>query len=736
MKPLSSQLRAKLERTVVEARDTAETGARIALQELGVHHHEPYGHMSPEQRKLRNHLRARARQLGDKQDRAGKLSIDHLVRECAYEYWHRMLFARFLAENGLLFDPTHEVIISLEDAKELGEERGMDQWQYASRCAQGALPRIFRPDDPLLQVSFASEHKLKLESLLDGLEPAVFSASDALGWVYQFWQSRRKDQVNAAGAKIGADELPAVTQLFTEPYMVQFLIHNTLGAWHAGKVLAARPELAAAAETEQQLREAVALPGVSWDYLRFVREEGHGPWRPAAGVFGGWARRAAELKVLDPCCGSGHFLVGVLQHLVPLRMTEEGLSAKDAVDAVIRDNLHGLEIDERCTQIAAFAVGMAAWTYPGASGFRQLPDIRIACSGIAPNAKKEEWQAIAKLAADAIVSETDNSLLPDPKKETMWHVQLKNGMETLYELFQQAPVLGSLIDPRNMKRDLFTADFEELGGLLHDALGYEQSDIGDDAREMSVAAKGVADAVKLLAGQYHLVITNVPYLGRGSQVPSLHDHIQGTYPHAKENLATALTERAHTLLSTGGGGAVVTPQSWLMQARYKKLRQIRLGDRVLALLARLGPRAFYTIGGEVVNVVLAVHLNNRPTASDTIQHLDVTTFPDPKRKAQALAHSAEPTCVSQLSQLRNPDYRIGIPDRGNLGLIEQVASSVQGLATSDDPQFTVYFWEVLCPEPRWEGLMGGFGLQKCMGPGSAFCCGNKDAGATINMLKH
>ncbi|MDN5365123.1 MAG: hypothetical protein PWP44_326 [Thermacetogenium sp.] len=367
MPVLSAEQRNKLERTVVEARDVAEAGARAALEALAVHHHEPYSHMSSEQRRLRNHLRARARQLGDKQDKGGKLEIIHLIQECAYEYWHRMLFARFLAENDLLIEPEMGVAVSLDECDELAREEGGDLWTLASRFAQQMLPQIFRPDDPVLQVTFPYEYQLKLEQLLDDLEPDIFKASDALGWVYQFWQSKRKKQVNESGNKIGADELPAVTQLFTEPYMVNFLIHNTIGAWYAGRVLAENPQLAGQAKSEEELRKAVSLPGVTWDYLRFVRTgDGEGPWRPAAGTFKEWPKRAAGLKILDPCCGSGHFLVAALYHLVPIRMAEEGLTAREACDAVLRDNLHGLEIDERCTQIAAFALALAAWTYPGA----------------------------------------------------------------------------------------------------------------------------------------------------------------------------------------------------------------------------------------------------------------------------------------------------------------------------------------------------------------------------------
>ena len=278
MSTLSTELRNKLERTIVQARDVAEAGAKAALEALAVHHHEPYGHMSIEERKLRNHLRARARQLGDQQNRKGELKITHLVRECAYEHWHRMLFARFLAENDLLIEPEMGVAISLEECEELAKEDGKDLWTLASEFAQRMLPQIFRPDDPILNVAFAREHRINLEKLLDDLEPSVFTASDSLGWVYQFWQSKRKKEVNQSGNKIGADELPAVTQLFTEPYMVSFLLDNSLGAWWTAKSDAgmgrrgdAAKGIFERAETEEEIRKACAIPGVSLEYLRLVR---------------------------------------------------------------------------------------------------------------------------------------------------------------------------------------------------------------------------------------------------------------------------------------------------------------------------------------------------------------------------------------------------------------------------------------------------------------------------------
>jgi hypothetical protein len=425
---LRTELRNKLERTIVEARNVAESGAKAALEALAVHHYEPYGHMDSEERKLRNHLRARARQLGDKQNRKGELEITHLVCECAYDHWHRMLFARFLAENDLLIESEMGVAISLEECEELAKEAGKDLWMLASEFAQRMLPQIFRPNDPALRVTFASEHRLKLEKLLNDLEPAIFTARDSIGWVYQFWQSKRKKEVNQSGNKIGADELPAVTQLFTEPYMVSFLLDNSLGAWWAGMKDAEMRRSGEAgifktATSEEELRHACAIPGVSLEYLRFVKLE-NGTWTPDAGTFDGWPEHLSELKTLDPCCGSGHFMVAAFQMLVSMRMELEGLSARDACDVVLRENLHGLEIDERCVELAAFSLALTAWRYPDAGGYRPLPELNVACSGLSVSVAKEEWKQLA-----------------------LGKQNLRIALDWMHDTFKDAPVLGSLLNP-------------------------------------------------------------------------------------------------------------------------------------------------------------------------------------------------------------------------------------------------------------------------------------------------
>ena len=592
MDSLPVDIRNQLARTVQAARRAGEAGARNALGVLAVGDARAHPSLSPDDQDLRRRLRTHGRQLGDRLDaESGVQQVERLVHEVAYEHWHRMLFARFLAENDLLIEPESGVAVSLTDCDELAREQGQDCWTVAGRFAERMLPRIFRSDDPALAVPLAPESRQVLERLLESLPPAVFSARDSLGWTYQFWQAERKETVNKSGVKIGADELPAVTQLFTERYMVLFLLHNTVGAWRAGRVLAAQPELAATAAGEDELRRTVRLEaagGYDFSYLRFIREprdgdeaeQPTGPWRPAPGSLAGWPRSASDLRVFDPCCGSGHFLVECLDLLARLRMDEERLAPGAAVEAVLRDNLFGLEIDPRCTQIAAFNLALAAWTWPGAGGHRPLPALNLACSGLAPNATRDDWVAMAEAAADAGGLPARRDLLG--VDDSLMSAPLRNSLGALHDLFVQAPVLGSLIDPRAVQADLFQHDYESASALLGALLDREAAN--DEQTERAVAAQGMARAAELLAGRYHLVITNVPYLARGKQGDPLKEFARDRHPAAKGDLATLFVSRSFGWLDRHGAQALVTPQNWLFLTSYRKLRETLLKWRTWNLV--------------------------------------------------------------------------------------------------------------------------------------------------------
>ncbi|WP_126425787.1 Eco57I restriction-modification methylase domain-containing protein [Brevibacillus marinus] len=714
MPVLSSELRNQLARVVMAARETAEAGARSALQALAVHHYEPYSPMTPEQRSLRNRLRAHGRQLGDKRDPSrGTQEIGRLVHECAYQHWHRMLFARFLSENDLLIEPNSGVAITMNECEELARDQGENPWVMASRFAQRMLPQIFRADDPVLEVTLPPETQQKLERLLADLPSAVFTADDSLSWTYQFWQSTEKERVKNSGEKITGRTLPAVTQLFTEHYMVLFLLHNTIGAWHAGKILVNRPELIQSATSEKELREAVALNGYSFDYLRFVREpvdkkdvDGiKAPWRPAAGTFDAWPRQAKDLKVLDPCCGSGHFLVAAFDLLVRLRMTEEDLSLEDAIRAVLAENLFGLELDARCTQIAAFNLALSAWKMVGY--VIDLPVLNIACSGLSVGVSKSEW---LKLAGD--------------------DVNLRYGMEQLYDLFEQAPELGSLIDPSRVlpDRENFIVSFSEIQPLLEQALRRDDITASYEQCEIGVTAQGIAKAAELLAGKYTLVITNVPYLGRGDQGHVLTTYIDEYYRDSRENLATVFVERAFAWIAQSGSLAFVTPQNWLSLTRYKRLREQLLASKVWNLIVRLGSKAFQTPMWDF-NVMMIILSGQRPAHDTTFCSIDVSAARSMEYKSCALRGKTVDSRIFQLprdnapssgcpddgigievgqvdvlvqrEQLLNPDYRVTPKSPQEATLLEEFAHCFAGVLNGDSPRFQRQFWEIVNRSDLW-----------------------------------
>jgi hypothetical protein len=671
MPHLPTDLRNLLEKTVVEARDVTERGARAAIDSLGVSEPKVPSHLQPAKKELRVRLRARARQLGDSLDsKTDRQGVERLVREIAYEHWHQMLFARFLAESHLLVEPQSGVAVSLEECRELARERGEDPWALAGRFAERMLPAIFRSGDPALKLALPPERLNRLEALLEALPAEVFASDDALGWVYQFWQSKRKKEINASGRKIGAEELPAVTQLFTEPYMVQFLLHNTLGAWHAGKVLAARLDLATSATSEEELRRACALPGYEWTYLRFVRDPAEsGPWRPAAGTFPGWPERSAQVTFLDPCCGSGHFLVEGFLAFVALRRKEEELDLASAVRVVLADNVRGLELDPRCTQLAAFAVAFAAWRKLGR--VEPLPSIHIACSGLAVGVPKSEWLKLAGA---------------DP--------ELRRGMDRLHELFQKAPTFGSLLDPRKeVGQDLFTASLERLEAHLIEAIGKEEVLRDAGATEVAVTAEGMARALESLLASYTLVATNVPFLSRSKQEGSLQAYLAKNFPYANQDLATAFLERCLALVERHGTVALVTPHNWYFLGVFARLRLRLLSERTFVFAAQLGPAAFQDMNWWAIKTVLSIVSAAPPLATSQISGLDLGSHRVTAEKEE-LVRNSPLSVLWQRGQRANPDARVTLIESVSGPLLGQVAEGLAGIQSGDYSRFGRVFWEI------------------------------------------
>jgi hypothetical protein len=567
-----------------------------------------------------------------------------------------MLFTRYLADNNLLVDDQAGQPVTIDEVAEYAAELGEpDMWELAARFAAAMLPGIFRPDDPLLQMRLPVETTQRLEDLLSSLPRDVVTADDSLGWVYQYWQARRKDEVNRSERKIGGADLAPVTQLFTDDYMVRFLLENSLGAWWAAR----HPNSDLLAE---------------WKYLRYA-DDG----TPAAGPFDTWPRSAAQVTVMDPCCGSGHFLVAAFGMLWRMRAEEEGLPPVEAQDAVLRENLFGLEIDPRCVQIATFCVALQAWMNGG--GWRQLPVPNIACSGTPVKAPVEEWTKVA--AGDE---------------------RLESALARLHVLFCNADTLGSLIDPKRAigptdpnepQQSFESVDWDEVGPLIEKA---SSAEITDPAiAVLGAEAAGIARAADYLSRQYTLIATNVPYLSSVNQNELLKAHLAYYFADAKADLATAFIVRSRTLAKSA---ALVTPQNWLFLHAYRAFRLRLLEVSSLHAIARLGSGAFAGITGEVVKACLTIMEHLPPSEATRFIAVELDDRTSPNLKATALEAKGF-ALLDQADQQHNPDARIVLAPIDRSPLLQEYASAYWGLGTGDDVRFVRRFWELPAIEDNW-----------------------------------
>ena len=621
-------------------RERAERAAEALLNTYAVNRPDPFPGMTEAQRRMRNGLRARARQLGNGVMAEG---LELLKGEIAYEQWHRMVFARFLAENGLLRHPSG-VAVSLQDCAELAEDEGeADAWATAAKYASEMLPGIFRPENPAAQLRLAPEGRNVLESMLNGFPEAIFVADDALGWMYQFWQSKKKKEVIDSERKIGGADIAPVTQLFTEDYMVRFLLENSLGAWWAGK------------HPESPLIK-------KWGYLRF-KEDG----TPAAGTFPGWPRTAAEVTLMDPCCGSGHFLVAGFDMQVEMRMEEEGLAEAEAAEAVLLDNIFGLEIDPRCTQIAAFALALAAWKR---GGYRPLPVPNVACSGIPVQGQLETW---LKLAG----------------KDT----RLRAALERLYQLFSDAPDLGSLINPADLpQNEMFMASYDEVSPVLEQALAKESNTEDPVAEIFGIAAEGVAKAAKLLTRKFTLVITNVPYLVQGKQNLIIRQFCVENFPDSSKDLATTFVSRSMEYATEYGTVALVTPHNWRFLNAYEELRRKLLKLKKWNFFVNLGPKAFNTPMWDF-NIGFSIISNEKPNILNIMFGLDVSSGKSPDEKSFALCKK-ELASVPQIELTRNKNAIITLELLSRGAKLSDYVSVYVGSQPGQTTRVTRFFWEI------------------------------------------
>lgn len=608
----------------------------------------------------------------EKSSNTEKLKVlTDLTEKVAFYHWYRLLLCRYLLENGFI-----EAFKSYE-----GHHHSKFQAEFfrnadaVRKLSDDLFSEILLSDDPAREIELAKNDYLILVDMLLGIPGEVFLADDSAAWSYQFWQASKKTEISMnKHHKVVESDIPPVTQLFTESYMRFFLLHNTLGAWWCSKMPA--KELLKEAFDECELRSKAAKTGISWDYLRFAKEdtfhfadqtETGDTWTPVCGSFAEWPTAAKDLRIIDPAMGGGHFLTSALPILTSMRMEQEGLSNAEACMAVLRENLYGLEIDRCCTGIAAFNLALTAWRL---IGFRPLPVLNMACCGN------------LSVCADELY---------DTGAERPEYDYLSSELKIL---LKKSGILGSLINPSAIP------GVTEQGQLI--SFAYNRNLPVDPGKETTrIRMRGDDFSFELLRGKYHLVLTNVPYLGRGKQNKPLAEHCLKYFPDSKLDLATCFVERCMDFCAKGGVTALVTPQNWLFLRNYKRLRNKLLVGSSWKLLAILGERGFCSSHAAGAFSALVVISNSPPDENDRFIGLDVSDSPTPDTKSRALVEN-QFEAFSQKDQLENPDSRIILAQLPRNPLLSIFCKSIVGIQTNDNPRFIRFFWEIPRIGGEWQ----------------------------------
>jgi len=625
------QDRAALRRTVLELRRLLEEDYRRQLNALGIREQgvgePPARQLSPEEARTRAVATAAIltrRQAGASPQEA----FDAYVREAAFTFLDRAVGLRCLEARGLLTvnGAAESLIAPVPDLRvsslywRVRSERGSETsprelWREAFRraCA-AASERIRVLFDPDAEAAALFPLQQTIQRVIEVLGPAEIPAKtwqtdEVLGWVYQYWNAEEKASAYEnlrAGKKLSRPEdVAAATCLYTERYMVDFLVQNTLGAlWH-------------------EMHPDSSLPK-QWAY--FVPPPADAP-RPAREP-----KRVREITLLDPACGSGHFLLRAFD-LFREMYAAEGLEDPAEVPALILEhNLYGTDIDARAVQIAALALYLKGCAVAG-------PDFRPRRLNLVP--------ADVRLPQDG----ARQALLERFRDDQ----QAREALAGIWEELRDAPLLGSLLHPeRPLERalgrrrtqsqlGLFEPGAQDLDRYKRDLLqalreGIEANQDHDDLGQKlfgEAVARGIS-LVDLLSRRYDIVLTNPPYAGSKNLVGPVKGFVEREYADGKRDLYAAFILRCLDFARPGGYVGMVTQQSWLFLRSFAKLRRRVLEETAVTTLAHLGPRAFEEIGGEVVNVALFTLRRGAPAPEHRITAFRLVGPKSPAEKHRLL----------------------------------------------------------------------------------------------------
>jgi type II restriction/modification system DNA methylase subunit YeeA len=478
---------------------------------------------------------------------------------------------------------------------------------------------------------------------------------EVIGWLYQYYISEKKDEVFAnvkKGKKVQSAEIPAVTQLFTPHWIVKYMVQNSLGRlW-----LESHPKSSLKAKMEYYVQADAVPPTDKTDSIQ----------KGASAS----ACTPEEIKFCDPCCGSGHILTYAFDLLYEI-YSEEGYDPIDIPRLIIAKNLYGIEIDERASELAAFALAMKA----------RDKDRQWFSRGIDP-----------QICCLENISFTNDEI--EPYLDKCGRDIFTLNFERMLSQFEHADTFGSLIVP-------FEEDMEGIRELLN-AIDFS-GDVFLAPTHKKVLK--LIDQADYLSTKYQVVVTNPPYLGTSGFGKEKEDWFKSSYPNSRSDFFAMFMERCLSLSVQQGHIAMINMQSWMFLKSYENLRIHLLKNYRVVTMAHLGPHAFDSIGGEVVSttsfVLQNTHSDGRKgTYFDLVDgtseeakrklYLDSLTNPNSDRKYRRLASDFIKIPRAPVIYLASNGFR-SLFNGTTLG---KSAKIIKGLDTCDNERFLRYWFEI------------------------------------------
>lgn len=553
-----------------------------------------------------------------------KTAYQYIVEQVAYTWFNRLIAIRFMEVNEYLpsrirvlsseqegklepdiistpfdagFDFTEQERDTIIQLKDRGQKEDMDalfRMLFVRQCdaLHENLPELFQKVDGsdytelLLNISFTDREGV-VYHLVNDIPEDNFNVSkegqvEIIGWMYQYYNTEPKDEVFALlkkNVKITKERIPAATQLFTPDWIVRYMIENSLGRlWVEHNCANSRGD---DDEVPGDLNEALIS---NWKY--YLAEA---PQEPEVETQLKEIRKSykdltpEDIKVVDPCMGSGHILVYAFDVLMQI-YEAQGYTQRDAARLIVEKNLFGLDIDKRAYQLAYFAVMMKARQY----------NRRILNGEVKPNLYAiEESNGINRSHLKYLgagMSELERN-------------SARTQLESVLDSLTNAKEYGSILNVEPVDWALLERYVGASGAdaqMNLDTVGLEKT---------QAQLNRLLKQAQAMAQKYNVVCTNPPYMGSSGMSAKLSDYVKTNFPDSKSDLFAVFIERCGQMTKKNCYQAMITQHAWMFLASYEQLRK-KLQLKSIINMAHLGPRAFDEIGGEVVQTTSFIMANS------------------------------------------------------------------------------------------------------------------------------